>query len=188
MTLPKIFIIPFHSLNVHFYMIPHYLEGAMYRIGNIKKWYALYTKSRHENSVNNYLLGKSIESFFPQMRLLSRRKDRRKMIDVPMFPGYLFVKTNLNSEDHINILKTPGAVALIGNQQGAIAIPDDNIASLRVLSQKELLETGPCYHEGDMVLVISGPFAGVTGIFFRKKGVEKILVNIDGPAKSNQKL
>ncbi|ACL02131.1 UpxY family transcription antiterminator [Desulfatibacillum aliphaticivorans] len=151
---------------------------------NTKQWYALYTKSRHEACVNNYLAARSIESFYPQMRILSRRKDRRKMIDVPMFPGYLFVRAALRSRQHLSILKAPGAVTLIGNTRGAIAIPEDTISSLRIVSQKEALETGPCYHAGDLVLIVSGPFAGVTGVFMRNKGGGKILVNIDALGQS----
>ena len=149
-----------------------------------KQWYALYTKSRHESCVNNLLAKKSVESFFPQMHVLSRRKDRRKMIDVPMFPGYLFVKTVLNSPEHLSILKSPGAVILIGNTHGAIPIPEESIASLMILTNKDALEIGPCYHEGDLVMIMNGPFVGVTGIFCRQKGGGKVMVNIDALGQS----
>ena len=82
----------------------------------IPGWYVLHTKSRFENVVSELLLKKSIEVFLPKITVASRRKDRKKMIRVPLFPGYVFVKTDLAPDHHLDIVKTVGAVKLVGNQ------------------------------------------------------------------------
>ncbi len=58
----------------------------------IMPWYAVHTRSRHEDRVYLGLTQKSFHAFLPKMEVWSKRKDRRKKIMIPMFPGYLFVE------------------------------------------------------------------------------------------------
>ena len=144
------------------------------------EWYVLHTKSRFENVVHDGLFKKSIEVFFPKIKTRSKRRDRKVFIDTPLFPGYLFVKTNLKPLEHIEILKTAGAVRLIGNKNGPISVPKYNIDSLQVMiTGKQKVQTGTGLKQGDRVTVISGPFAGITGIFNRYKGTNRVVVHID---------
>ncbi len=89
------------------------------------------------------------------------------------------MKTDLNPYEHLEIVKTTGAVRLIGNAQGPVAVPSENIESLKimVLANKEVI-TGYQLQEGDRVMVVDGPFAGVTGIFVRYKGINRVVINI----------
>ncbi|MEE4357422.1 MAG: UpxY family transcription antiterminator [Desulfococcaceae bacterium] len=146
----------------------------------IPEWYVLHTKSRFENVVGEALLKKSKEIFLPKITVQSRRKDRKKMIRVPLFPGYVFVKTDLEPRAHLDILKTAGAVQLIGDQKGPISVPEETIISLKIMADAdETLMTGSRFTAGDRVMVTGGPFAGVIGIFSRYKGLDRIIVNID---------
>jgi len=142
-------------------------------------WYALYTKSRHENVVRDQLGKKRLEVFLPKVTMPSRRKDRKKMIRVPLFPGYLFVRTDLDTQGHVEILKIPGAVSLVGNTNGPVMVPDEDIESLRILIQSPEVVTGTTLVTGDKVLVVSGPFAGLRGVFTRYKGADRVIVNVD---------
>jgi transcription termination/antitermination protein NusG len=144
-----------------------------------KMWYALHTRSRFENVVLDGLGRKEVEAFLPKITIQSRRVDRKKMIQVPLFPGYLFVKTSLDPFEHLEIVKTVGVVTIVGNLQGPIAIPVESIESLRimVLSTQEIL-SGLKYKHGDLVRVVSGPFAGVWGEFVRYRGKGRVVVNI----------
>jgi len=72
-------------------------------------WYVLHTKSRHETVVNAGLLKKSMEVFLPRVKVRSKRRDRKAMIQVPLFPGYLFIKTDLHPHTHLEIVKTAGS-------------------------------------------------------------------------------
>ena len=148
--------------------------------GLIRSWYVLHTKSRYENVVNEGLLKKSKEVFLPKITVRSKRRDRRMMIRVPLFPGYLFVKTDLNPYEHLEIVKTIGAVRLIGNKNQPVPVPDDAIESLRVMvAGDNPVATGTRFKKGDRVMVIYGPFAGVTGIFFRYRGKDRVVVKIE---------
>lgn len=146
----------------------------------VQAWYVVHTKSRFENVVFESLLKKSLETFLPKILVQSRRKDRRKMIRVPLFPSYLFVKTDLSPLEYLEILKTVGAVKLIGNKDGPISVPDDVVDSLKIIvSTENRVVTGSRFQKGDQVMVIDGPFAGVTGIFSRYKGQGRVVVHID---------
>ena len=146
----------------------------------IPAWYVLHTKSRFENVVNEGLQKKTIEVFLPKITVPSRRKDRKKMIRVPLFPGYVFVNSNLHPNHHLDILKTVGAVKLIGDKSGPISVPDETIESLRIMVATEGdITTGYSFSQGDRVLVVNGPFAGVIGIFDHFKGMDRIVVFIE---------
>lgn len=146
----------------------------------IRSWYVLHTKSRFENVVNDGLIKKSMEVFLPKIRVKSKRRDRKVMLRVPLFPGYMFVKTDLNPYEHVEILKTTGAVRLIGNKNGPIPVPEETIESLMIMVKGDnRVSTGNRIKKGERVIVVSGPFAGVTGIFVRYKGKGRVIVNIE---------
>ena len=143
-------------------------------------WYVLHTKSRFENVVNDGLGKKSIEVFLPKITVRSKRRDRKAMIRIPLFPGYLFVKTDLAPESHLEIVKTAGAVRLIGSKQEPVSVPEETIDSLKIMVNGDhLVTTGNSLTKGDKVLVVSGPFAGVTGTFIRYGGKGRVIVNIE---------
>ena len=143
-------------------------------------WYALHTKSRFENVVNEGLFKKSLEVFLPKIKVKSKRRDRKLIIEVPLFPGYLFVKTDLNPHEHIEILKTTGAVRLVGNKDGPVSITDHTVESLRIMVTTEYpIATGTRFKKGDRVMVVEGPFAGVIGTFIRYRGQGRVIVDIE---------
>ncbi|MBW2597899.1 MAG: UpxY family transcription antiterminator, partial [Deltaproteobacteria bacterium] len=147
-------------------------------------WYVLHTKSRFENVVNEGLVKKSIEVFLPKIQVKiqvrSKRRDRKAMIRVPLFPGYLFVKSDLNPYKHLEIVKTVGAVRLIGNKDGPIPVPSETIKSLEIMiGGNNTVITGSRFKKGDRVVVVYGPFTGVTGTFVRYRGKGRVIVNIE---------
>jgi len=146
----------------------------------MRLWYVLHTKSRFENVVNDGLGKKSIEVFLPKITVKSKRRDRKAMIRIPLFPGYLFVKTDLAPESHLEIVKTAGAVRLIGSKHGPVPVPEETIDSLKIMvASDHPVTTGYNLKKGDKVLVISGPFVGVTGTFVRYGGKGRVIVNIE---------
>lgn len=151
-----------------------------------KNWYALLTKSKFENVVHNAIQKKSIDVFLPKIKVPSKRKDRKLMIDIPLFPGYVFVQTTLEAEEHLRILKTVGAVRLLGYNDGPVPVPSDQIESLKIItntSQEILTGSGAQLKKGQPVMVVRGPFAGVRGEFIRYKGKQRVIIKIDALAQ-----
>ena len=140
----------------------------------------MHTKSRFENVVHEGLAKKSLDVFLPKILVKSRRRDRKMMIRVPLFPGYIFVKTDLTPNEHLGILKTVGVVRMIGNKGGPVSVPEQDIASLRIMVETDQpIETGTRFKKGDRVVVVHGPFIGVKGTFYRYRGQGRVIVNID---------
>lgn len=146
----------------------------------IPAWYVVHTKSRFENVVYEGLCKKKLETFLPKIRVPSKRRDRKLMIDTPLFPGYIFVRTDLNPTEHLEIVKTVGAVRLIGNVSGPVPVSDDAIDSLKIMvSTENPITTGSGFQKGDRVLVINGPLIGVTGTFSHYRGKDRVIVEVE---------
>jgi len=146
---------------------------------DIRHWYALHTKSRFENVVAERLSAKSLEAFLPKITVPSKRRDRRKMLRIPLFSGYLFVRTDLSAPEHLEIVTVPGVAGLVGTSHGPVPVPDSAIGSLKIMAASENVLTGYRFKNGDPVRVIAGPLAGVVGIFTRYKGADRVIVNIE---------
>ncbi|NOZ26226.1 MAG: UpxY family transcription antiterminator [Nitrospirae bacterium] len=144
-------------------------------------WYAVYVKSRHEFVAHRELLRKGLESYLPCVKRLRQWKDRRKFVDFPLFPGYLFVHICDNPETFLSVLKTRGVVSFISLKPGQPAtVSPEEITSLKLLikSGKDF-DVHPFLKEGTRIRVKRGPLKGAEGIL-RKKGDQYMFhVNID---------
>ncbi|MES1256572.1 MAG: UpxY family transcription antiterminator [Acidobacteriota bacterium] len=149
-------------------------------------WYAVWTRSRHEQRVREQLAKKQVESFLPTITRWSRWKDRKKKIDWPLFPGYCFARFNPN--DTLSILKCTGVVSIVSFDGKPAQIPEVELDSIRLLVGSELqYDPCPMIHEGMMVEVHHGPLRGVVGRLMRKDAQKARLVlsvNLIGQAVS----
>lgn len=144
------------------------------------RWYVLHTRSRFEKVVHEGLAKKSHEVFLPQIHVRSRRRDRRVILDVPLFPGYVFIRSNLHPDHHLDILKTVGAVRLIGNKEVPVPVADETIDSLKIIVTRDTqIDTGSRLRKGDRVMVVKGPFTGVVGTFAHYRGAGRVVVHIE---------
>lgn len=145
-------------------------------------WFALLTRSNFEQIVYNNIIQKQIPAFLPLTKRRSRRKDRNLMIEAPLFSGYFFVKSTFDPYDQLNILKTFGAVKLLGNKSGPVPVPQSQIESLKIMTSANVdLITGSTVNlkKGDPVMILKGAMAGVKGEFSRHKGKGRVIIKID---------
>jgi transcription antitermination factor NusG len=140
-----------------------------------EQWYAIWTRSRHEQVVREQLERKKITAFLPTITRWSRWKDRKKKIDWPLFPGYCFAR--FDAENALAILKCTGVVNIVSVEGKPAAIPEYELDSIRLLVGSELqFDPCPMIHEGTMVEVIHGPLRGVIGRLLRKDAPRARLV------------
>jgi transcriptional antiterminator NusG len=131
------------------------------------QWFAIWTRSRHEQVVRDQLERKRFEAFLPTITKWSRWKDRKKKIDWPLFPGYCFAR--FDPADALPILKCTGVVNIVSFEGKPAAIPEYELESIRVLVGSDLqYDPCPLIHEGAMVEVVHGPLRGVIGRLLRK--------------------
>lgn len=145
------------------------------------KWYALHTRSRFEVKVYEGLCSKSLETFLPRYQRMSRRKDRRKKILVPMLPGYVFVRSKLEVDEHLQILKTIGVVRMLSFKGKPVPARDEEIASLMILDGTDRTVQNRGYMKsGDLVMIMEGPLKGLVGFYLRHKGgTDRVVVSIE---------
>jgi len=143
-----------------------------------RAWFAVWTRSRHEQRVCRELAGKGIEHFLPTFTQLSKWKDRNKAIQWPLFPGYCFAR--FQTPDLINVLKCDGVVTVLSTGSTPVAVPDAQIEALQRLVDSGL-SYDPCapFPAGTMVRVVSGPLAGVVGRVERQSPQEHLVLAID---------
>ena len=141
-------------------------------------WFALWTRSRHEQVVREQLEQKQIEAFLPTVTRWSRWKDRKKKIDWPLFPGYCFAR--FNPRERLPILKCAGVVSIISFEGEPAAIPVHEIEGIRQLVESDLAyDPCPLIREGMMVEVVHGPLRGVVGRLVRKNEKARLVLSVD---------
>jgi transcription antitermination factor NusG len=141
-------------------------------------WFAIWTRSRHEQRVLDQLREKQIEAFLPTVTRWSRWKDRRKKIDWPLFPGYCFARFDVGRS--LPVLTCSGVVSLVSFEGRAAVVPDGEIESVRALVASALpYDPCPLIHEGAMVRVVSGPLRGVRGRLVRKGAHARLVLAVE---------
>ena len=139
------------------------------------QWFAIWTRSRHEQVVRQQLEQKQIETFLPTVTRWSRWKDRRKKIDWPLFPGYCFAR--FDPGDALAVLKCTGVVSIVSFEGKPAPIPAVEVDSIRLLVGSDLqYDPCPLLHEGELVEVVHGPLKGVVGRLVRKDASKARLV------------
>jgi transcription antitermination factor NusG len=141
-------------------------------------WFAAYTRSNHERTAADQLAIRSIANFVPTYESVRVWKDRKKRLELPLFPGYVFVRVPL--EEKLRVLMIPGVVRLVGFDGRPLAVPDEEIETLRTVVQHKLkAEPHPYLVAGRKVRILRGALEGMEGILIRKKGRLRVLVSIN---------
>ncbi len=141
-------------------------------------WHALYTSPRHEKCVAGQIERHGIACFLPLYRSVRRWKDRRKELDLVLFPGYVFVR--VAPQKRLQVLQCSGAVRLVTFNGQPAVLPESEIESLRNrLSSSGNFEPHPYLRVGRRVRVRSGPMEGLEGIIQRKKDRCRVIFTIE---------
>ena len=142
------------------------------------QWYAIWTRSRHEQVVREQLERKGYEAFLPTLPKWSRWKDRKKKIDWPLFPGYCFAR--FDAAERLPILKCTGVVNIVSFDSEVAPIPEVEIDGIRRLVESDLkYDPCPLIKEGMMVEVTHGPLKGVYGRLVRKGAHSRLILAVD---------
>jgi transcription antitermination factor NusG len=152
------------------------LEGP-----DVGGWYAVYTKARHEKRVSGLLQERGIETFLPLIPRVSQWKDRKKLVQWPLFPSYVFVRAA--HCDAYGMLGVPGVAAVVKANGRPAVIDDRELDNVRLFA--EALQNGPAVAEsrpfharGSWVEVTDGPFRGVRGVVEERRGRTRVLIGL----------
>jgi transcription termination/antitermination protein NusG len=141
-------------------------------------WYALYTRSHCEQLVYEQLAAKGFHLFLPKMQVWSQRAGVRHHVAVPMFPGYLFLHSLVDSATYLEVRQARGLVCILGQGWDRLAVvPEEEIQAIyAVLRSRFPIHSHPYLREGQRVRIRRGPLSGVEGIFIGGKANKGRLV------------
>jgi transcriptional antiterminator NusG len=146
-----------------------------------QNWYAVYVKPRHEFVAFGELQRKCVEAFLPSVKRISQWKDRKKLIEYPLFPGYVFVQVPSYPGAFLTVLKTRGVVSFIALEPGKpTPAAAEEIASLRLIIESgNYIDIFPHLKEGTRVRMTSGPLKYAEGVLAKREGEYLFVVNIE---------
>jgi len=140
-------------------------------------WYVIHTRSRHEAKVEERLREKGLEVFLPRVTVLSRRRDRRLYLQVPLFPGYLFIHSDLLPSVYREVINLSGFVRLLGVKGRHQPVPRETVESLRLMvSSDRPYYPWPYLERGRRVRIAEGPLIGAEGIILERRAKKRRLV------------
>jgi transcription antitermination factor NusG len=146
-------------------------------------WWALYTRHQHEKAVAEMLTAKGFDTFLPLYESTRRWKDRRKVISLPLFPCYVFVRGGLDRR--LLVVTTPGVHMVLRRGDQVAIVPDQEIEAIqRAVTGSLQVEPFPFLKCGTRVRVTKGPLEGVEGILIRKKNLWRLVLSVDMLAQS----
>jgi transcription antitermination factor NusG len=142
-------------------------------------WFALYTTSRHEKRVAQHLGQREIEFYLPLYQSKRKWSDgSRVTLDLPLFPGYLFIR--IRRDERSRVLNVPGALAVVGGTGGEpAALPDATIDALRRGLDLQPAEPHPLMTAGHRVRIRSGALAGLEGVVVRNKNSCRVVLTLE---------
>lgn len=144
-------------------------------------WHALYVNSRAEKKIGDTLLAKNMEAYVPLIKTMRQWSDRKKLVEIPLMNGYVFV--NISQQEQDQVLQTRGVVSFV-KSEGKVAV----IRTLEIDRLKQLVKLGyqleagtisKTYKEGDKVKITSGSLKGIEGYVLESRGATEIDVVLE---------
>jgi transcription antitermination factor NusG len=147
------------------------------------QWFALTVCPRHEKQAAQILDAKQVVYCLPLYASLRYWKDRRKQVEMVLFPGYVFV--NIALRDRLAVLTVPGVVGFVSFQGRPAVVPDHEISAIRVGSSSGCdVQPHPYLKKGQRVRVKAGPLVDTEGILVRRKGHFRMVISVNSLMRS----
>ena len=151
----------------------------------IENWYAVQTRARHEKVVAQRLSERGVAHFYPTITEIHRWSDRKKVVELPLFSCYIFVRLAPGNEELQKVLRIDSVLGFVGNTKVGTPIPDEQIDAVRILVNEQLpYSCHPFLKTGQRVRIKSGALDGLEGILLSRKGDRKLIISVDAMQRS----
>jgi transcriptional antiterminator NusG len=151
--------------------------ATLEQLYDTEHWYAAYTCANREKLVSMHLASRGIEHFLPLYQTAREWSDRRVTLQIPLFPGYVFVRTSLRRR--LPILTVPGLVHLVSVAGQPAPLESEIIEKLRDGIGRVAAQPHPYLPVGQCVSICAGPLKGLTGVLVRHKSGPRVVISID---------
>lgn len=144
------------------------------------EWFAIRTRPRHEKVVTKQLETSGIETFLPLCSQVRSWSDRRKVLELPLFPGYVFVRTAPTSRSRVRVFQARGVIGFVGPNNEATPIPAQQMEAVRSLMHSRIdCRPHPFLNVGQRVRIQNGALQGLEGILIRVATDDSLIVSVD---------
>lgn len=142
-----------------------------------KAWFALQVRSRWENSTEGLLQNKGFETLLPTYPATRRWSDRSKIVESPLFPGYVFCRFDIH--DRLPVLITPGVISVVGRGKTPIAVAESEITALQIVIRSGIqTQPWPYLEIGERVRIKNDVLEGMEGILTSFKGHQRVIISV----------
>jgi transcription antitermination factor NusG len=149
------------------------------------KWFAIQTRGRHEKKVASQLVEKGIETFLPTIKEVHRWSDRKKVVEIPLFPSYTFVRMPSSSTQRLSVLQTDGVVRIVSAGTELAAIDQKQIDDIRTLvGSGATMIMYPFLKTGQRIRVRGGSLDGLEGILVARPRDYTLVISVDAIQRS----
>jgi transcription antitermination factor NusG len=143
-------------------------------------WFAVQTKPRFEKKAAAELQEKGISAFLPLRSEKRQWSDRRRVVELPMFPQYVFVRVAQSLNTRVLVLRTSGITNFVGMRGMGISIPDEQIESVRtVLAYGIPVSPRLFTNVGKRIRIRGGALDGLQGILTAVNGDQSLVVSVE---------
>jgi transcriptional antiterminator NusG len=146
----------------------------------VRSWFALQTRPRYERKVHSELQEKGVQAFLPLHSEIHQWTDRKRTVEMPLFPGYIFVRVTSSVDDRVRVLRTNGVINFVGARNIGVAIPDSEIDSVQSVVKSGLpFNPHPHLEIGQRVYVRGGCLDGVQGVLTAVNGDRGLVISVN---------
>lgn len=143
-------------------------------------WFAVQTRPRYERKANSELQEKGVQTFLPLHSETHQWSDRKRIVELPLFPGYIFVRVTSAADDRVRVLRTNGVINFVGARNMGAPIPDSEIDSVQSVVKSGLaFKPHPHLEIGQRVYVRGGCLDGVQGVLTAVNGDRGLVVSVN---------
>jgi transcription antitermination factor NusG len=143
------------------------------------------TYAKHEKRVASQLILRDVENYLPLVSRLHQWSDRRKEVELPLFPCYIFVRITPSAEHQVQVLQVGGVIGFVGRGRLGVPIPDNQIEDIRTLLRNKIsLDPYPFLKIGQRVRIRGSSLDGIEGILVRRNGMRRLVISVDNLERS----
>ena len=148
-------------------------------------WFAVQTYPRHEKRAASQLALRGVDHYLHLVTQLHQWSDRRKLVELPLFPCYMFVHVPPSAEHHVQVLQVGGVIGFVGDGRRGLPIPEHQIEDIRTLLRNTIaLDPYPFLKVGQRVRICGGSLDGIEGILVRRNGMRRLVISVDNLERS----
>ena len=156
------------------------IESSQSAASTTLQWYAIQTRSRHEKRVEQGLREKAVHAFLPLNNTQNQWSDRQKTVELPLFPGYVFVNIAPDAQSRVPVLQTYGVISFLGVRGIGTPIPESEISAVQMLLQEKIpFVPYPFLRVGQGVRIRGGSLDGIKGILTQIRGDQSLVVSVE---------